>query len=55
MGEDGTGVGAGPQGARNDGAPGRPGRDLPPVSASSDMIRRNRVLLSHTLDAARSY
>ena len=29
--------------------------DLPPASASSDMIRWSRVLLSHTLDAARSY
>ena len=28
---------------------------LPPVSASSGMIGRSRVLLSHTLDAARSY
>ena len=31
------------------------GADLPLVSASSDMIRWSRVLLSHTLDAARSY
>ena len=29
--------------------------DLPLVSAGSDMIRWSRVLLSHTLDAARSY
>ena len=29
--------------------------DLPLASASSDMIRWSRVLLSHTLDAARSY
>ena len=29
--------------------------DLPPASAGSDMIRWSRVLLSHTLDAARSY
>ena len=28
--------------------------DLPLASASSDMIRWSRVLLSHTLDAARS-
>jgi len=31
------------------------GSDLPLASASSDMIRWGRVLLSHTLDAARSY
>ena len=29
--------------------------DLPLASASSDMIRWSRVLLSHTVDAARSY
>ena len=29
--------------------------DLPLASAGSDTIRRSRVLLSHTLDAARSY
>ena len=29
--------------------------DLPPASAGSDMIGWSRVLLSHTLDAARSY
>ena len=29
--------------------------DLPLASASSDMIGWSRVLLSHTLDAARSY
>ena len=29
--------------------------DLPLASAGSDMIRCSRVLLSHTLDAARSY
>ena len=29
--------------------------DLPLASANSDMIRWGRVLLSHTLDAARSY
>ena len=29
--------------------------DLPPASASSDMIRWSRVLVSHTLHAARSY
>ena len=29
--------------------------DLPLASASPDMIRWSRVLLSHTLDAARSY
>ena len=28
---------------------------LPPASANSDIIRWGRVLLSHTLDAARSY
>ena len=28
---------------------------LPPASANSDVIRWGRVLLSHTLDAARSY
>ena len=32
-----------------------PGADFPLASASLDMIRRSRVLLSHTLDAARSY
>ena len=31
------------------------GPDVPPASAGSDMIRWSRVLLSHTLDAARSY
>ena len=31
------------------------GADLPPASASSDMIRWSRVLLSHTLDVARSH
>ena len=31
------------------------GPDLPLASASPDMIRWSRVLLSHTLDAARSY
>ena len=29
--------------------------DLPLAPASSEMIRWSRVLLSHTLDAARSY
>ena len=29
--------------------------DLPLASASSDIIRWSRALLSHTLDAARSY
>ena len=29
--------------------------ELPPASAGSDMIGWSRVLLSHTLDAARSY
>ena len=29
--------------------------DLPLASASSDMIRWSRVLLSHALDTARSY
>ena len=29
--------------------------DLPPAFAGSDMIRWSRVLLSHELDAARSY
>ena len=29
--------------------------DLPLASAGSDMIKWSRVLLSHTLDAARSY
>ena len=29
--------------------------DVPLASANSDMIRWNRVLLSHTLDAARTY
>ena len=32
-----------------------PEPDLPPASASSDMIKWSRVLLSHTLNAARSY
>ena len=32
-----------------------PAPDLPLASASSDMIGWSRVLLSHTLDAARSY
>ena len=31
------------------------GAELPLSSAKSDMIRWSRVLLSHTLDAARSY
>ena len=31
------------------------GPDLPLASAGSDMIRWGRVLLGHTLDAARSY
>ena len=31
------------------------GPDLPPASANSDMIGWSRVLLSHTLAAARSY
>ena len=31
------------------------GSDLPLAAASSDVIRWSRVLLSHTLDAARSY
>ena len=30
------------------------GPDLPPASATSDIIRWSRVLLSHTLGAARS-
>ena len=34
---------------------GRRRADLPLASAGSDMIRWGRVLLSHTLDAARSY
>ena len=32
-----------------------PGPDVPEASAGSDMIRWGRVLLRHTLDAARSY
>ena len=32
-----------------------PQPDLPLASACSEMIRWSRVLLSHTLDAARSY
>ena len=31
------------------------GADLPLASANSDVIRWSRVLLSHTMDAARSY
>ena len=31
------------------------GPDVPLASAGSDMIRWSRILLSHTLDAARSY
>ena len=44
-------LGAPPSQQRADGT----GADLPLASAGSDMIGWGRVLLSHTLDAARSY